>query len=91
MAEAYPSPADTMAGYEDVFHPLDAVERELDGSISPPRAGTRKVNKRRLNKSSEDYPEPTDLALAVGELSPDDLLIIPEVLFSVQTYEYCGC
>lgn len=79
-----------MAGSEDVFHPLDAVARELDGSISPPRAGTRKVNKRRLNKSSEDYPEPTDLALAVGELSLDDLLIIPEVLFSVQTYEYCG-
>ncbi|KAA6411122.1 MAG: hypothetical protein FRX48_05434 [Lasallia pustulata] len=90
MAEAYPSPADTMAGYEDVFHPLDAVERELDGSISPPREGICKVNKRRLNKSSEDYPKPTDLALAVGELSPDNLLIIPEVLFSVQTYEYCG-
>ncbi|KAI4128888.1 MAG: hypothetical protein LQ347_004000 [Umbilicaria vellea] len=90
MAEAYPSPADTIAGSEDIFHPLDAVARELDGSISPPRAGTRKVNKRRLNKSSEDYPEPTDLALTVGELSLDDLLIIPKVLFSVQTYEYCG-
>ncbi|KAA6414871.1 MAG: hypothetical protein FRX48_01621 [Lasallia pustulata] len=90
MAEAYPNPADTMAGYEDVFHPLDAVALEQDGSISPLRAGTRKVNKRRLNKSSEDYPEPTDLALAVSEPSPDDLVIIPELLFSVQTYEYCG-
>jgi hypothetical protein len=78
-----------MAGSEDVFHPLDAVALELDGSISPPRGGTRKVSKHRLNKSSEDCPEATDLALAVGELSLDTF-VIPEVLFSLQTYEHCG-
>jgi hypothetical protein len=47
------------------------------------------VNKRRLNKSSEDYPEATDMALNIGELSLEDTFTIPEVLFSVQTYEYC--
>ncbi|MCJ1229144.1 hypothetical protein MMC12_005809 [Toensbergia leucococca] len=90
MAELYPSPSETELGFEDVFHPRDAIARELDGSISPPREGTRRINKRRLKISSEDYPEDSNLALAFSELDIDETMVIPEVLFSKQTYEYCG-
>ena len=79
-----------MDGLETIFHPVDAVARELDGSISPPRAGTRTINKRRLNISSEDYPERKGLALTLDELSLEEGVTIPEVLFSEQTYQYCG-
>ena len=90
MDLSYPNPPDNVAGSGKVFHPVDAVARELDGSISPPRAGTRKINKRRLNVSSEEYPESEDLALIVNELSLEEGVTIPEVLFSEQTYQYCG-
>ena len=90
MAASYPSPPERVAGYENVFHPVDAIARELDGSISPPKAGTRTINKRRLDKLSKNYPEREDLALSFDEMTLDEGVIIPEILFSEQTYQYCG-
>jgi hypothetical protein len=69
MAASYPSPPETVTAYEEIFHPLDAAALEQEGAISPPRAGRRKVNKRRLEKSPEDYPEAADLVQTFGELS----------------------
>ena len=82
MAEFYSSSPETELGFEDVFHPRDAIARELDGSISPPREGTQRINKRCLKISSEDYPQDSNLALAFSELDIDETMVIPEVLFS---------
>ena len=48
---------------EKVFHPLDAVARDLDGSMFRPSAGTRKIKKRDFKYLIYRYPKCGDLAL----------------------------
>jgi hypothetical protein len=86
--ESYPCPPETVVDFDEIFHPVDAVELELEGSIAPPISGTRRINKRRLNISLEEYGEGEDLG--IGGLSVEDEATIPDVLFSEATYEYCG-
>jgi len=70
MDESYPSPSESVVGFDKIFHPVDAVELELEGSIAPPILGTRRINKRRLNISPEGYGKGEDLG--VGGLSVED-------------------
>ena len=82
MDASYPCPLESVAAFEKVFHPLDAIARELDGSISPPTLGIRKINKRRLNMLSEKYGEGEDLALGISGPTLEHEVTIPDVLFS---------
>ena len=88
MDKSYPFPPATVDGDGKVFHPLDAVEVELYGLISASSSATWKMNIRRLDKFLENYPEPTKFTM--DQLNLDDSLTVPEVLFSMKTYEYCG-
>jgi hypothetical protein len=88
MDESYPSPSESVVGFDKIFHPVDAVELELEGSIAPPILGTRRINKRRLNISPEEYGKGEDLG--VGGLSVEDEATVPDMLFSEATYQYCG-
>jgi hypothetical protein len=75
----YPSPPSTVLDDDCIVHPLDPL-------YTPPHFSAPKGLKRRLEKSSEDYPETT---ANLGSSSLPDDPPLPERLRSQETSIYC--
>jgi hypothetical protein len=86
----YSSPAPSVSVFEQVFHPGDAVTLELAGLIPPPVSSIRKIKKRYLRILRKDHLVPEYLVLRDNGPTSEAETTFPEILFSEQTYQYCG-
>ncbi|KAI1140300.1 hypothetical protein F5Y05DRAFT_424226 [Hypoxylon sp. FL0543] len=75
-----------------VINSQDAEGLESMGLLSPPSSsGTRRIHKRRLNRSSDEEYRHLPLTPVSSQISPDESYHeIPDVLISSATLEYLG-
>ncbi|OQD98083.1 hypothetical protein PENSOL_c010G06911 [Penicillium solitum] len=74
-----------------VFSPCDAEALEESGLASPPCSdGTRRIHKRRLNRSSDEEENHLPLTPVSMDASSDCFVSIPEDLVSFATLQYLG-
>ncbi|KAI3226004.1 hypothetical protein DTO012A9_5764 [Penicillium roqueforti] len=77
--------------WASILTPDDAVNLQASGLASPPLYdGTRRIHKRRLNRSSDEEEQHLPLTLTSTASRSDSFVGIPEDLISVATLEHLG-